>query len=113
MNKLLIVVLACLSLAGCTSLHNVPLNQEPLDSNSLSQYVGNDVIITTISGEEIEFRVKSADDVSIYGKEAKVDIADIKKMKVAKFSFGKTLGLGGGAVAATFFTVFTIAILSI
>lgn len=102
MKNFIFIVLIMSFLSGCTSLNEVPLNEA-----ALSKYVGEDVIITTHSGEVFEFTVEGATALDIYGDSINVKTTDIKEMEVVDFSPIKTVGLGA-SIAAFFGVVFAV-----
>ncbi|MCL1089101.1 hypothetical protein L2744_05660 [Shewanella profunda] len=91
MNKLIATLFICFTISGCSSLNEVKLDEKPTSS-----YVGENVRVTTHSGEVFEFKVESATDLAVSGQGKYINVADIEKMEVEEFSALKSISLSGG-----------------
>ncbi|NMD50887.1 hypothetical protein HG547_04480 [Shewanella sp. DNRA4] len=91
MKKLIATTLICFAVSGCSSL-----NEAKLDTKSPSNYIGENVKVTTISDKTFEFKVEGATELAMYGEGKTINIADIKKIEVEEFSPLKSFSLAGG-----------------
>ena len=91
MKKLAVVSLICFSLSACSSLNEVNLAPQ-----SVSNYIGEKVKVTTISGEQMEFKVESATEQQIEGEGQLIKIEDIQTLEVEEFSPLKSISLSAG-----------------
>jgi|WetSurSiteA1Bulk_404760.scaffolds.fasta_scaffold120424_2 hypothetical protein len=106
-------IIACLTITafvitGCSTLRPIQLSPEALQRNIESGYLvkpGDRVQVTTIDGNQHEFKVISIADGIIKGKDMEIPIKDISQVEKRTFSIGKTSGLVGGILAALYTTV--------
>lgn len=91
MKKLIATILIFFALSGCSSL-----NEAKFDTKSPSNYIGENIKVTTISDEILEFKVEGATEIAMYGEGKTINTADIKKIEVKSFSPLKSLSLAGG-----------------
>ncbi|NMH66229.1 hypothetical protein [Shewanella salipaludis] len=91
MNKLITAIVICFCMMGCSSLNEVQADAKPASS-----YVGENVKITTYSGETFEFEVEGATELAVYGEGKSINMADIEKMEVEELSLLKSISLSGG-----------------
>lgn len=101
MKRLAIASLICLSLSACSSL-----NEVKLDAQSAPSYIGEKVKVTTISGEQMEFKVERVTGQQIEGEGKEVKIEEIQTLEVEEFSPLKSISLSAvlymlGAVIIT------------
>ncbi|WP_323846295.1 hypothetical protein [Microbulbifer magnicolonia] len=101
MKKLLACVCAlALLLAGCTSLKPVEMTPQELHAEikqSQVVQVGDRIKAVTMDGKTHEFRVTEISATTIFGKNERVEIAQIVALETRQFSGGKTALLAGGA----------------
>lgn len=101
MNRIIIMVillLNTLTLSGCTSLNDVqPISDVPI-ANQIN--IGDTVVITTLTGEVIEFSVETITENKISGEGKNVDVVNIEKIEKREFSGIKTGGLTLGVILA-------------
>ena len=91
MKRLAIASLICLSLSACSSL-----NEVKLDAQSAPSYIGEKVKVTTISGEQMEFKVERVTEQLIEGEGKEVKIEEIQTLEVEEFSPLKSISLTAG-----------------
>jgi len=90
--------LALLTLAGCASLENVPVNRSKPDELKSQLSVGEDVVVRTVDGAKHEFRVVALEADDIVGKNERVAYRDVDTVDV-KYTDYKGTALTAGAVA--------------
>jgi hypothetical protein len=94
-NKAPVVLVLIVSLlSACTTVEQIDPSPEVLIS---TLEVGDEVRITTVSGEEYEFTVESLDESSISGEGNVVSFTDIAEIEATRIS---DAGRAAGAVAA-------------
>ena len=108
MGKLFIVLVATLSLLGCTTMKTVEHAQ---GSNLAGVQAGDRVRVTMIQGEMVTMTLRSAGNDTLRGVDANgklweipqraIESVEVTRLKSErKFSPGKTLGLGVVVFAA-------------
>jgi hypothetical protein len=93
-----ISVFAAAALVACTSLRTVPL--EPGRAPQGIE-AGDEVVVTTVRGEKLEFEIVRVDIDALVGEHDRVAFADIATLEVEEIEREKTGGvLFAGGVAA-------------
>jgi protein involved in polysaccharide export with SLBB domain len=98
-NKAPVVLVLIVSLlSACATVEQLDPSPEVLRS---TLEVGDEVRITTVSGEEYEFTVESLDESSISGEGNVVSYADIAEIEAARVSDAESIAavaVGGAAL---------------
>lgn len=107
LKKLILILLISLMISACTSL-----TEAPLATNPIANYIGENVKITTISGETLEFKVENATELTLSGEGQSVNISDIQMMEVRKFSAIKSITLSGALYILSGIVIGSIALMT-
>lgn len=89
-----------LGLAACSSMEQQPSEAEQVRAEIRGGTlfaVGDEVRVTTVAGETLEFEVTAITDETLVGKKRSVPIDEIAAVEVSKFDPGRT----AAAVAVT------------
>lgn len=109
-------VLAALTLAGCTSLQQVPGEPAELRAQIRAGALvapGDRVSLTTAHGDRHAFEVTAITREAIVGAGIEVPIDRIVVLRTERLDAGRTAGAAGGAVAAAYVAAAVAAFLSV
>ena len=89
-------MITAVMLAACTSLQTVPI-----EAGRAPEGVGpgDEVTVTTMRGEKLEFEVVRVDADALVGEDAQVAFEDIATLEVERPAPGKSAGLVAGGLA--------------
>jgi hypothetical protein len=105
MKAICIIMVVVLAAGGCTSMREVDLSAEELQSQIRSGELaqpGNRVAVVTAGGMEHTFEVVAVTEDVIRGESVEVPIGDIVSVHTEQLSPGKTAVATGGTVAVVY-----------
>jgi hypothetical protein len=96
-----VVLIACISLVGCTSMHRV--EAEPVQIRQLlrdGQLVkpGDHVRVRAADGTRHRLHVASIDQEALHSKTRNIAIEQVTELEIERFSIAKTVLLAAGLV---------------